>query len=65
MLHINQCVFAAVKKKITFHLNFPLFLRDTFRNANTTPTVVPGVDLLGMNVGGFSFHFSLKIFPVN
>lgn len=38
-----------------------------FRNANTTPTVVPGVDLLGMNVGGIST--SLKnmhsFFPVN
>lgn len=30
-----------------------------FRNANTARTVVPGVDLLGMNVGGFSS--SLKI----
>lgn len=30
-----------------------------FRNANTTPTVVPWVDLLGMDVGGFST--SLKI----
>lgn len=38
-----------------------------FRNANMTPTVVPGVDLLGMNVGGIST--SLKnmhsFFPVN
>lgn len=51
-IHRRLAAYGTVE--ITFYDNFC-----HFRNANTTPTVLPGADLLGMNVGGIST--SLKI----